>query len=108
MRGAISDDRPYRVSCACNRGDLRYRLGFDTENIINRGIDLSSIREQLKLVDGQQSIESRQQIGTTIHARVPQDFPGVRDTLERWGSFRKAVPKAQLGSLESRSPKFSG
>ena len=59
-------------SCACNRGDLRYRLGFDTENIINsRGIDLSSMRERLKLVDGQQSIESRQQIGTTIHARVP-------------------------------------
>lgn len=59
-------------SCACNRGDLRYRLGFDTENVINsRGIDLSSMRERLKLVDGQQSIESRQQIGTTIHARVP-------------------------------------
>jgi signal transduction histidine kinase len=29
------------------------------------------MRERLKLVDGQQSIESRQQIGTTIHARVP-------------------------------------
>ena len=37
-----------------------------------------------------------------------QDFPGVRDTLERWGSSRKAVPRARLGSLASRSPKFSG
>jgi signal transduction histidine kinase len=47
-------------------------IGFDTKNTINsRGIGLGSMRERLKLVDGQLSIESGQQIGTTIHARVP-------------------------------------
>jgi signal transduction histidine kinase len=47
-------------------------IGFDTEETINScGIGLTSMRERLKLVDGQLSIESRLQIGTTIHARVP-------------------------------------
>jgi len=32
-----------------------------------------------------------------------QDFPGVRDTLERWGSSRKTVPRARSGSSASRS-----
>jgi len=47
-------------------------IGFDTEDTINsRGIGLTSMRERLKLVDGELSIETRPQIGTTIHARVP-------------------------------------
>ncbi len=47
-------------------------LGFDIEDTINSlGIGLTSMRERLKLVDGQLSIESRLQLGTTIHARVP-------------------------------------
>ena len=46
--------------------------GFDTGDTINGfGIGLASMRERLKLVDGELSIESRLQIGTTIHARVP-------------------------------------
>jgi signal transduction histidine kinase len=47
-------------------------IGFDAAGTINsRGIGLTSMRERLKLVDGELSIESRLQIGTTIHARVP-------------------------------------
>jgi signal transduction histidine kinase len=47
-------------------------IGFDIEDSINsRGIGLTSMRERLKLVCGELEIESRLQIGTTIHARVP-------------------------------------
>ncbi len=47
-------------------------IGFDTEDTIkSRGLGLTSRRERLKLVDGELSIESRLQIGTTIRARVP-------------------------------------
>lgn len=46
-------------------------VGFDTENAIHsRGIGLTSMRERLKLIGGELSIESQQQIGTAIHARV--------------------------------------
>jgi len=46
--------------------------GFDAESTINsRGIGLTSMRERLKLVKGELSIETRLQIGTAVHARVP-------------------------------------
>jgi PAS domain S-box-containing protein len=46
--------------------------GFDPENAINgHGLGLISMKERLKLVAGELSIESRTQIGTTIHAYVP-------------------------------------
>jgi two-component system, NarL family, sensor kinase len=47
-------------------------IGFDLEDAINScGIGLTSMRERLKMVNGELSIESRLQHGTTIHARVP-------------------------------------
>jgi PAS domain S-box-containing protein len=47
-------------------------VGFDPEKAISgRGLGLISMKERLKLVDGQLSIESKLQAGTTIHARVP-------------------------------------
>jgi len=47
-------------------------VGFDPEKAISgKGLGLISMKERLKLVDGQLSIESKLQAGTTIHARVP-------------------------------------
>jgi signal transduction histidine kinase len=46
--------------------------GFDAERAMNgHGLGLTSMRERLKLVGGQLSIESKLVGGTTIHARVP-------------------------------------
>jgi PAS domain S-box-containing protein len=46
-------------------------IGFDPEGTIGRGLGLTSMRERLKLVDGQLSIDSRPGHGTTLRARVP-------------------------------------
>lgn len=48
--------------------------GFDAnEEIKDAGLGLTSMEERLKLVDGQLSIVSQAQRGTTMHARVPFD-----------------------------------
>jgi signal transduction histidine kinase len=47
-------------------------IGFDPEEAMKgRGLGLTSIRERLKLVNGNLSIDSHPQRGTTIQARVP-------------------------------------
>jgi signal transduction histidine kinase len=47
-------------------------IGFDpAEAMKGRGLGLTSMKERLKLVDGELSIESRPRTGTTIHVRVP-------------------------------------
>jgi len=47
-------------------------VGFDAERAIQgRGLGLTSMRERLKLVDGQLFIDSKPQGGTTIHVSVP-------------------------------------
>jgi len=55
--------------------ELRVRdagCGFDPEKAINaHGLGLTSMKERLKLVDGQLSIDSKPEHGTTIHVRVP-------------------------------------
>ena len=49
-----------------------FGVGFSTEDLIrSRGIGLTSMKERLKLVAGELSIDSQPQRGTTIHARVP-------------------------------------
>jgi PAS domain S-box-containing protein len=46
--------------------------GFDAQQAMKtHGLGLTSMAERLKLVDGQLSIDSRSNRGTTIHARVP-------------------------------------
>src|SRR6266576_124214 len=35
-----------------------------------------------------------------------QDFPGVRDTLERWGSFRRIVPRARSAARHRRGQSY--
>jgi PAS domain S-box-containing protein len=46
--------------------------GFDVEQAMKtHGLGLTSMAERMKLVDGQLSIDSQPNRGTTIHARVP-------------------------------------
>ena len=47
-------------------------IGFDPEKAITgRGLGITSMRERLKLIDGQLSIDSKPWEGTTIRARAP-------------------------------------
>ena len=47
-------------------------IGFEPEEAMkSRGLGLTSMKERLKLVGGQLSIESKPQNGTSIYARVP-------------------------------------
>jgi signal transduction histidine kinase len=48
--------------------------GFDSDNLEGQGLGLISMRERLRLVKGQLSIESRPGHGTTIRATVPVDM----------------------------------
>jgi PAS domain S-box-containing protein len=46
--------------------------GFDLDEVMSgAGLGLTSMKERMKLVDGQLSIESKPGMGTTIYARVP-------------------------------------
>ena len=45
--------------------------GFDPANVKGQGLGMTSMRERLRLVSGQLSIESRPGHGTTIRATVP-------------------------------------
>lgn len=54
-------------------------IGFDMENAPEAfGLGLAIIKERLKLVDGELSIESQRGSGTTIHARVPLNVASER------------------------------
>ena len=57
--------------------------GFDPETAIKQGgLGLTSMQERLRLVQGDLSIISEHNCGTTIHARVPfsaEDTPPARD-----------------------------
>ena len=49
--------------------------GFDAEGtLVGSGLGLLSMRERLKLVNGEVSIDSEPGRGTVIHARVPLHF----------------------------------
>ena len=49
-------------------------VGFEPEEAFRgRGLGLTSMKERLNIVDGQVSIDSKRQHGTTIRARVPLD-----------------------------------
>jgi len=53
-------------------------IGFNPEAAMKgHGLGLTSMRERLKLVDGQFSIESQPMRGTTIHAFVPLNSEGT-------------------------------
>ena len=53
-------------------------IGFDPEKSMNgRGLGLTSMKERLKLVDGELSVKSQPLVGSTVDARVPLN-PKVR------------------------------
>ena len=59
-------------------------VGFDTEAAMQgSGLGLTSMRERLRLLDGELSINSQPQHGTTIHARVSHS--SSRDCLRGTG-----------------------
>ena len=60
-------------------------VGFDPETTIDRhGLGLTSMKERLKLVGGELSIESSPSHGTTVHAHVP--LKAKRYLREHWAS----------------------
>jgi PAS domain S-box-containing protein len=72
-----SGSRHFQVSLTGTRNEIRLvvhdsGVGFDPQEALRgRGLGLTSMKERLKLVDGQLFIESKAQHGTTIQARVP-------------------------------------
>ena len=72
-----SGERHFSVELQGTSGEIQLRVsdsgvGFDQQDAINRrGIGLISMRERLRLVCGEFSIESKPGCGTTIRARVP-------------------------------------
>jgi signal transduction histidine kinase len=75
IRHSSSPD--FEVSLRGESNEIRltvrdWGIGFDPEAAVKgRGLGLVSMKERLKLVGGDLSIESQPQHGTTIHARVP-------------------------------------
>jgi PAS domain S-box-containing protein len=72
-----SGSRQFQVSLTCtlDRIHLTVRdsgIGFNSEEeVIGRGLGIVSMRERLKLVDGELSIDSQVQKGTEIRAGIP-------------------------------------
>jgi signal transduction histidine kinase len=72
-----SGSRQFQVSLRRGASEIELTvrdsgIGFETDEAIKgRGLGLTSMQERLKLVDGELSIDSKPQRGTTIQARVP-------------------------------------
>ena len=72
-----SGARTFRVSLNATSDEVELTVsdagsGFDPDEAINgQGLGLTSMKERLKLVYGQLSINSKPGQGTTIRARVP-------------------------------------
>jgi PAS domain S-box-containing protein len=69
--------RQFHVALRAESGEIiltvsDFGIGFEPDQaILGRGLGLTSMKERLKLVGGQLSIDSKPQRGTTIQARVP-------------------------------------
>lgn len=71
-----SGSRHFQVSLRTEFHELHLTVrdsgrGFDLDGVKGRGLGLTSMKERLKLVSGDFSIDSQLDFGTTIHARVP-------------------------------------
>jgi signal transduction histidine kinase len=70
----------FEVEVSADSGEVHLTVsdsggGFDTEAAMQgAGLGLTSMRERMRLVGGELSINSQAQRGTTIHARVPFTF----------------------------------
>jgi PAS domain S-box-containing protein len=79
-----SGSRSFQVSLNAGSNEVRLSVrdsgvGFNvTEAIKERGLGLVSMKERLKLVNGELSIDSQLHRGTTIQARVPLDTRAAR------------------------------
>ena len=79
LQNAIKHSGSRRFQVLLNGGSSEIQLtvrdsgiGFDPRQAAKgRGLGLTSMKERLKLVDGDLSIDSQSEHGTTIHARVP-------------------------------------
>jgi PAS domain S-box-containing protein len=67
----------YRVSIAADSGEVSLTVsdsgcGFDMEEALKaHGLGLTSMKERLKIVNGELRIDSQTNRGTVVHARVP-------------------------------------
>ena len=63
------------LTCTLDKIELTVRdsgIGFNVEQaMMGHGLGIASMRERLKLVDGELSIDSQAQKGTEVHATVP-------------------------------------
>jgi PAS domain S-box-containing protein len=71
-----SGARQFKVSLTYASGEIELSVtdsgvGFDPQTASGHGLGLTSMRERLKLVGGQLSIDSERQRGTMVRARVP-------------------------------------
>lgn len=79
LQNAIKHSKSRHIQVLLNGGSREVHLtvrdsgaGFDPRKVMKGpGLGLSSMKERLKLVEGELSIESKPKGGTTIHARVP-------------------------------------
>jgi PAS domain S-box-containing protein len=79
-----SGARRFKVSLTSALSEIQLTVhdsgvGFDPEKAVSgQGLGLTSMRERLKLVDGQLSIDSKLRGGTTIQARIPMGEGGEK------------------------------
>jgi signal transduction histidine kinase len=72
-----SGAKQFRVSLVGSMNEIQLTIcdegrGFDAEQVLKgTGLGLTSMKERLKLVGGELSLDTQLQRGTTIHARVP-------------------------------------
>ena len=72
-----SGAKQFRVSLVGSMNEIQLTIcdegrGFDAEQVLkSTGLGLTSMKERLKLVGGELSLDTQLQRGTTIHARVP-------------------------------------
>ena len=79
LQNAIKHSRAHRFDVLLSRRaeeiSLTVRdfgIGFDPVAAMkSRGLGLTSMKERLKLVDGELWIESESGVGTTVHVRLP-------------------------------------
>ena len=77
-----SGSRQFQISLTGGANEIELTVhdsgvGFEPEEAIKgRGLGLTSMKERLRAVDGELSIDSQLQRGTTIHARVPLSREG--------------------------------
>ncbi|HET6931264.1 MAG TPA: PAS domain-containing protein [Candidatus Acidoferrum sp.] len=71
-----SGSRQFQVSLTCTLDKIHLTvrdsgIGFNSEEAMGRGLGLVSMRERLKLVDGELSIDSQVHKGTEVRAAIP-------------------------------------